>query len=191
MRKAIFMDKDGTLIPDIPYNVDPDKVFFQDGVVDALRSFKRHGYTLVMITNQSGIAKGFFSIEALSDLFASLQRRLSLENAAMDAIYFCPHSPCGIVDKYALDCNCRKPKPGMILKAAAAWDIDLEQSWMIGDILNDVEAGSRAGCSTILIDNGNETEWLTGGYRNPTHKVKSFAEAANVILDKRLIENET
>lgn len=191
MRKAIFLDKDGTLIPDIPYNVDPDKVFFVDGVIDALQRFKRYGYTLIMVTNQSGIAKGLFSIEALSDLFASLQRRLSMDNAAMDVIYFCPHSPCGIVDKYTLDCNCRKPKPGMILKAAAAWDIDLDQSWMIGDILNDVEAGSRAGCSTILIDNGNETEWLAGAYRNPTHKVKSFSEAANVILDKRLIEHET
>ncbi|HYF71050.1 MAG TPA: HAD family hydrolase [Ohtaekwangia sp.] len=191
MRKAIFIDKDGTLIPDIPYNVDPDKIIFEDGVIESLRNFKRYGYTLIMVTNQSGIAKGFFSMEALSNLFVSLQNRLALQNVALDAIYFCPHYPCGIVDKYVLDCTCRKPKPGMILKAASEWNIDLKQSWMIGDILNDVEAGARAGCSTILIDNGNETEWLTGEYRKPSHTAKRFAEAADVILDKRLIENES
>src|SRR5690606_33538868 len=159
MKKAIFLDKDGTLIHDVPYNVDPAKISFEDHVIEGLIQFRRYGYLLIMVSNQSGVAKGYFSMEALEDVKYDIQQKLGRVGMALDDFYFCPHYVCGIVDKYAINCDCRKPKPGMIYQASNDYNIELSQSWMIGDILHDVEAGNRAGCKTILIDNGNETEW--------------------------------
>ena len=89
-------------------------------------------------------------------------------------MYYCPHYPDGKIQKYKIECDCRKPKPGLILQAAREHDIDLSNSWMIGDILNDVEAGNRAGCKTILLDNGNETEWIWNEIRTPAFIVNNW-----------------
>jgi histidinol-phosphate phosphatase family protein len=100
----------------------------------------------------------------------------------LDGFYYCPHHPNGIVPGYAAECECRKPRPGLLLKAANDMDIDLTSSWMIGDILNDVEAGTRAGCKTILINNDNETGWVSERTKVPEYKAKDLAEAARYIL---------
>jgi len=181
MRKAIFIDKDGTLIDDAPYNVDPASVQFTTGAVDGLRKFSALGFLLIMVSNQSGVARGYFREKDLQHLKTALAAMLEAEGVKFDAVLFCPHHPEGTVAPYNIECECRKPKPGMILQAAAEFDIDLSGSWMIGDILNDVEAGNRAGCRTILIDNGNETEWETSAHRKPTVTVSTFSEAVNVI----------
>jgi D-glycero-D-manno-heptose 1,7-bisphosphate phosphatase len=106
-------------------------------------------------------------------------------DVALDGFYYCPHHPDGNIEKYSVECNCKKPKPGMILQAAKKFNIDLSQSWLIGDILNDVEAGKMAGCKTILIDNGNETEWMVNKLRLPDYLVKDMEEVSEKVLEMR------
>jgi D-glycero-D-manno-heptose 1,7-bisphosphate phosphatase len=187
-RKAIFLDKDGTLIPDVPYNVDPDFISLQNGVVEGLRLLKDHGYIFAVISNQAGVARGYFKVDDLEKVKEKLNVLLNKEGIHVAAYYFCPHHPLGIVPEYSIACNCRKPEPGMILKAAKDLEIDTPKSWMIGDILNDVEAGNKAGCKTILLDIGNETEWVEGVFRKPTFVATDFLQAARFICN---VSNDT
>jgi D-glycero-D-manno-heptose 1,7-bisphosphate phosphatase len=181
--KAIFIDKDGTLIPDIPYNVNPDVITISDEVIQGLQLFKEQGYQLIVISNQSGVARGYFTIDALKDVEKRITSLLAPYKIKIDGFYFCPHHPDGNVAEYAKECDCRKPQPGMILKACEEHTIDASRSWMIGDILNDVEAGNRAGCKTVLLDNGNETEWVSGEFRTPTYLAMTFLKAAQFIIE--------
>jgi D-glycero-D-manno-heptose 1,7-bisphosphate phosphatase len=184
MNKAVFIDKDGTLIYDVPYNADPSLIRLQEGAAPGLKQLKDHGYLLILISNQSGVAHGYFKEEALNGVREKLQHELRKDGVQLDGIYFCPHHPQGTVKQYAVNCECRKPRPGMIVEAARQFDIDLSQSWMIGDILHDVEAGNKAGCSTILIDNGNETEWRLSTERHPTDVAKNIGQAVSIILQQ-------
>jgi D-glycero-D-manno-heptose 1,7-bisphosphate phosphatase len=182
MRRAIFIDKDGTLIKDVPYNVDPTRIELAPGAGHAVSQWNQQAYLVIGISNQSGIARGYFQESAMHHVIARINELLKKDGAHLDSFYYCPHHPEGIVRQFSYACLCRKPKPGLIVKAAKAWNIDLTQSWMVGDILDDIEAGNRAGCKTILINNGNETEWQRGGYRTPTAIVQSLPEAAMIIL---------
>ena len=179
MSPAIFLDKDGTLIEDVPYNVDPARMTLALGAREGCAALHEAGYRLVVVTNQSGVARGLFAEDALAAVETRLRAMLGVPLAG---VFHCPHHPDGTVPRYAVDCACRKPLPGLLRHAAIRLDIDLAQSWMIGDILNDVEAGRRAGCRTVLIDNGNETEWVGGALRTPDHKAADLAEAAIAIL---------
>ncbi|TCS34680.1 D,D-heptose 1,7-bisphosphate phosphatase [Paucimonas lemoignei] len=179
--RAVFIDKDGTLVDDVPYNVDPARVCLSSGAVACLRLLRRQGFRLFVVTNQPGVARGYFDESELMPLFDHLHRVLDCQDVAPDGYYYCPHSPDGVVPKYAIECECRKPLPGMLLHAAETHGIDLSASWMIGDILNDVECGRRAGCKTVLIDNGNETEWLWSDMRRP-HLVAPDLHAAATMI---------
>lgn len=181
MSKAVFIDKDGTLIHDVPYNVDPERIVLYTGAVRALRDLREHGYRLIIISNQAGVAHGYFEEQALDAVKERL--RILLGDVTIDGFYFCPHHPQGVVERYTRACNCRKPQPGMIQQAAADFEIDLSQSWMIGDILHDVEAGNRAGCKTILINNGHETAWEINSFRKPAYIAKDLVEASQLIQD--------
>jgi D-glycero-D-manno-heptose 1,7-bisphosphate phosphatase len=165
--RAVFLDKDGTLVDDVPYNVDPALLTLAQNAGPALRLLRSLGYRLYLVSNQSGVARGLFEEAALAPLFARLDALLAGEGVALDGVFWCPHHPQGTVAPYALECACRKPRPGMLQRAAALDGVDLAESWMVGDILDDVEAGRRAGCRTALIDNGNETEWLLSPQRMP------------------------
>ncbi len=180
LRPAVFLDKDGTLVHDVPYNVDPALVRLLGGARDGARLLRAAGYALVVGTNQSGVARGFFTTEQLGPVRARLEDLLGLP---LDGFYWCPHHPAGHVAPYATTCGCRKPLPGLMLRAARELGIDLARSWMVGDILHDVEAGSRAGCRTALLLNGGETEWVTGPHRQPTLLAEDLADAAKSILD--------
>jgi D-glycero-D-manno-heptose 1,7-bisphosphate phosphatase len=182
MNKAIFLDKDGTLIPDIPYNIDPKKIILQDNAVLGLKKLQDDGFILIIISNQSGVAREYFRENKLLAVVSKIQELFIINNLKLDGFYYCPHHPEGTSPGYNIDCSCRKPAPGLLLKAGTDHQINLKDSWMIGDILNDVEAGNRAGCKTVLIDNGNETEWLRGQYRNPDLTCKTIDEAAEQIL---------
>ncbi len=182
-RRAVFWDKDGTLIPDLPYNVDPTLITLFPDAGDGLRQLRLAGYVLVVVSNQAGVARGLFPEEALAAVWQRLTDLLAPFEAVPDAFYYCPHHPEGQLTAYRQVCSCRKPASGMLLQAADDLGIDLGTSWMVGDILNDVEAGNRAGCRTILINRGNETEWLSGPHREPTNTVHSIREAVAVILD--------
>lgn len=180
--QAVFLDKDGTLIEDVPYNVDPQLIKLTSGAIEGLLFLQKAGYKLIVITNQSGVAHGYFPESALLAVEERLHQLLALSSISLDGFYYCPHHPDGVVPEFALTCDCRKPAPGLLLHAACEHNIDLQNSWFIGDILNDVEAGRRAGCKTILIDNGNETEWQLSKLRTPHYIVTDLAAAAQVIL---------
>jgi D,D-heptose 1,7-bisphosphate phosphatase len=179
--RAIFLDKDGTLIDDIPYNVEPSRMTLCSGAGPALRLLARLGYRLFVVSNQDGIAAGRFSESAMLAVGARLSNLLHGERLELDGFYYCPHHPRGTLARYACECSCRKPQPGMLLRAARDHGIDLGASWMIGDILHDVEAGNRAGCRSLLIDKGSETEWQPGAQRVPTAIVPDLAAAAALI----------
>jgi D-glycero-D-manno-heptose 1,7-bisphosphate phosphatase len=180
--KGVFLDKDGTLVVDVPYNVDPALIRLAPGAGEGLRAVSAAGYRLVVVSNQSGIARGSFPESALVVVERRLRELLAECGVALAGFYWCPHHPGGNVADYAVACECRKPQPGLILRAARELGIDTGQSWMVGDILDDVEAGRRAGCRTVLLDNGNETEWLRSPARMPDLVAADLADAARLIL---------
>lgn len=179
--KAVFLDKDGTLIENVPFNVDPLKMRFAPGAEEALVRLDTLGYALFVVSNQPGVALGRFDEDALGAVERHLRVMLSAFHVPLAGFYYCPHHPDGRVVSYTAACRCRKPAPGLLLRAAEMHGADLAQSWLVGDILDDVEAGMRAGCRTILIDNGNETEWLDAPLRRPHHIVRNLREAADRI----------
>ncbi|MBS1606710.1 MAG: HAD family hydrolase [Bacteroidetes bacterium] len=183
MQKAIFIDKDGTLIKDVPYNVDPDLVELVPGC-ERLRSLQDIGYKLIVVSNQPGLALGYFTEAQLMKAVNRMFQLLAEKEVYPLAFYFCPHAATGTIRPYNHACGCRKPLPGIILRAAEDLGIDPSSSWMIGDIFDDVEAGNRAGCQTILIDNGNETEWRIDQFREPHYVRTNLSEAARMILQK-------
>lgn len=176
--RAVFFDKDGTLVDDVPYNVDPALLVLARNAGPALRLLRSLGYRLYVVSNQSGVARGLFDEAALRRLFSRLEAMLAQEGVALDGVFWCPHHPQGMVASHAIECACRKPRPGMLQQAASAHGINLDQSWMVGDILDDIEAGRRAGCRTALIDNGNETEWLLSPQRMPHLSAPDLLAAA-------------
>lgn len=181
-RGAIFLDKDGTLVEDVPYNVDPAQVRLSLGAGIGLRRLHAAGYPLIVVSNQSGVARGYFAEESLVAVETRLRELLADEGVPLSGFYYCPHYPGGTVARYAVTCGCRKPAPGMLAQAIHDHDLDPRACWMVGDILDDMEAGRRAGCRTILLDNGHETEWVLNAWREPHHRALDLAEAANVIL---------
>jgi D,D-heptose 1,7-bisphosphate phosphatase len=181
MKKAVFIDKDGTLIKNVPYNINTKLIEFEDNAIAALQLLQDCGYQLILISNQPGVALGFFTEEEVRQVFQYIQDMLHRKGVILDGYYYCPHDVQGVHLSYSKVCYCRKPMPGMLLKAAMEHDIDLELSWMIGDILNDTEAGNRAGCRTILLNVGNETEWVLNSGRQPAYTCNNWKEAAGII----------
>ena len=149
--KAVFLDRDNTIIEDPGYLTDPDAVKLMPGADLALKSLAQAGYKLVVVTNQSGVARGMLTEETLDEIHAEMRRRLAAASVHLDGVYYCPYHPEGTVEEYARESDLRNPRPGMLIKAAGQLGIDLSGSWMIGDAPRDVEAGQRAGCRTIRI----------------------------------------
>lgn len=173
-QKAVFLDRDGTINKYVGFLRDIDEFELLDGVADAIKKINASGYLAIVVTNQPVIARGEVSFEELERIHNKMETLLGKEGAYLDAIYFCPHHPHkgyeGERPELKFDCNCRKPKPGMLLKAAQDFNIDLTQSWMIGDGENDIRAGQNAGCRTVLI--GNETY----GQTVTVSSLKNFVE---------------
>ncbi len=182
MSPAVFLDKDGTLIENVPYNVDPALIRLTPNADAGLRLLRDAGYRLVVISNQSGIARGYFEEDALGPVREKLAELLSELGVKLDGFYYCPHHPKGVVAELSIECDCRKPRAGLLLLAARDLNVDLARSWLIGDILDDVEAGNDAGCRTVLIDSGSETEWRVTPSRWPSHIARDLARAAEHIL---------
>lgn len=177
MNKACFLDKDGTLIEDFPYNVNPSYIHLTPLAGKGLKLIQDAGYKLFIFSNQSGIARGYFTHQDLEAVFLTIKELLIPFEVEIDAFYFCPHHPQGLVKKYSIECDCRKPKTGLLKKAKKDFNLDLNKCWVIGDILSDVEAGKKAGARSILMDNGNETEWLAGEKRIPDYRAANLLDA--------------
>jgi D-glycero-D-manno-heptose 1,7-bisphosphate phosphatase len=186
VKKAIFLDKDGTLIPDIPFNVNTELIQLSYDAAEGLQVLQQLNFIFVVISNQPGIARGYFSHEDIIGVGQKLDELLGKLGVSLSGFYYCPHETSPLASMVGLSCKCRKPKPGLFYMAAKELNIDLSESWMIGDILNDTEAGNLAGCKTILIDNGNETEWILNDERTPDMIVPHINAAASFILDMTL-----
>jgi len=183
-RPALFIDKDGTLIEDVPYNVDPARIHLVPTILPLLTAARDAGAALIMVSNQDGVALGRFAPSALVCVVARVQALLAPHGLALDGALFCPHRPDAAVARYARRCECRKPAPGMLLQAAARHDLDLAASWLVGDILDDVEAAHRAGCRAIFFDRGHETEWRAGPGRDPDRRVGDPRDALDVFTSR-------
>lgn len=151
MRKAVFLDRDGTLNPDPGYISDPDDFELFPGVAPALALLKKAGYMLILITNQSGISRGLISPEQLTMVHEKMQNLLATADVTLDAIYFCPHHPDFPPINGVSDCNCRKPRPGMVLQAISDFDIDSDKSYLIGDRTNDIQVAINARVQPVCI----------------------------------------
>ena len=182
--KAVFVDRDDTLIVNRHYGSDPDEIELLDGVPEGLRALREAGYKLILISNQSGVARGYFDEAAVGRMHDRLQRMLDAYGAALDGLEYCPHHPDGEVVPYAVECACRKPAPGMLRRAARKHGLNLSASWTVGDIAADVEAGSRAGTRTVLV--GPEPSRMP-----PDFRAAGFVEVVGHILREGAVEGRT
>ena len=163
-QKAVFLDRDGTLNRYVGFLRNIDEFELLEGVADAIKAVNRSGFLAIVVTNQPVIARGEVTALQLEEIHNKMETLLGLEGAYLDAIYFCPHHPHkgyeGEIPELKFDCDCRKPKAGMLLQAAKDFNIDLSESWMVGDSENDVKCGRNAGCRTALIgtENFGQTE---------------------------------
>jgi len=186
MSKAVFIDRDNTIIEDPGYISDPGAVKLLPGVELAIKSLAQAGFKSIVCTNQSGVARGMLTEDDLESIHAEVRRQLADKGAHLDAIYYCPFHPQGTIDQYACESDLRKPKPGMLLRAAEELDLELAQSWMVGDSARDIEAGQRAGCRTIRVRIAGETSTTTSE-RNvdaaqADFTVRNLVEAARIIV---------
>lgn len=178
-RKAVFLDRDGTIVVHEPYLSSPNQLKLLPNASHGIRLFKEYGYLIIVITNQSGVARGFFDEKRLTLVHRKLMDMLEDEGVVIDDLYYCPHHTEGIIEHYKVDCDCRKPKPGMILDAARKYHIDLTQSLMIGDSETDMLAGKNAGCRCVLIKN----DWSSASTNiviRIDYVVKDLLEAARI-----------
>ncbi|MCO6436262.1 MAG: HAD family hydrolase [Phycisphaerae bacterium] len=176
---AVFLDRDGTLIEDRRYIRDPDDVTLLPGAAEAVAQLTRAGFRVVLVSNQSGLARGLFNEDQLAKVHARFESLLEEAGAHLDGAYYCPYLDGreAIVERYRRDSDLRKPRPGMLLQAAEELNLDLSRSWMIGDSPQDVQAGRRAGCRTILISsNGHATEPADEDF-----VARSMLEAADIV----------
>ena len=190
MHRAIFIDRDGTLVHARHYPSRPEELIVYDGIGPKLKRLQDAGFKLIVITNQSGIARGYFTEDDLAVMHEHVSRVLRDHNVQIDGYYFCPHHPDGVVPGLAFRCDCRKPEPGMILRASAEHAIDPTRSWFLGDILDDIEAGNRSGCRSILIDLGTES-LPPSAVRTPEFVARDTAHALDIISAEEGIGGHT
>lgn len=151
MNKAIFLDRDGTINVDKHYIYRKEDFEFIPGAIEALKRFKQSGYLLIIITNQSGIARGYYTEEDFIKLNSWMQFILSEMGAGIDKVYYCPHHPDAVIDRYRLVCNCRKPKTGLFHQAVKDFNIDLSRSYAVGDRLRDCSICKESDCHGFVI----------------------------------------
>jgi D-glycero-D-manno-heptose 1,7-bisphosphate phosphatase len=190
LRPAAFIDRDGTLIEDKHYLADPDKIAFLPGALDGVKRLQRAGYTIVIVSNQSGVARGFFPSAAVDRVHERMSESMAQAGCPPDDIRFCPHLPDGDDLAYREDCRCRKPKPGMLEDAARALKIDMKRSYMIGDKYSDLQCGRAAGTAAVLVRTGEGTETernLPGHpYLRPDMVCDDLGAAAELIVSRVL-----
>lgn len=155
MNQAVFLDRNGVITQEPPYYAHQlDQLALIDGSVGAMHSLNQNGFIVVVISNQAGVAHSYYREGEVITFNKAMKEILAEDDAHIDAIYYCPHHPEAKITQYRLDCNCRKPKPGMLIKAEKELNINLKQSFIIGDKLSDIQAGTRAGCKTVMVKMG-------------------------------------
>ena len=173
---AVFLDRDGLIIKDVNYLSDECQIQIMPQAAEGLVMLQDFFY-LIIVTNQSGIARGIFTEQQLAVIHSDLVSRLECKDVVIDAIYYCPHLPDARLKKYRIECDCRKPKPGMLIGASVAWGLDLSSSYMLGDRRSDVEAGLAAGTKSIHVRSENSE------CRDEYYAADTLSKAATIILN--------
>lgn len=191
LRRAVFLDRDGTINEEVHFLAHPQDLRLLPGAAQALVRLRRAGLALVVLSNQSGLARGLFSEDDLLAVQAELVRQLAGQGAVLDGFYHCPHLPEGRVERYATICDCRKPRPGLVLQAARELGLALEGSFMVGDRLRDVACGRAAGLTSILVQTGQQDGPPASPAEEPHLVALDLAAAADWILERMAQEGDT
>jgi D-glycero-D-manno-heptose 1,7-bisphosphate phosphatase len=185
--RAVFLDRDGTICEEVGYLNSVHQMRLIPRSAEAIRRLNEHGFKVVVITNQSGVARGLILEQNLNDIHTEMIRQLREEGASLDGIYYCPHHPTEGNPPYLQECTCRKPATGLLKKAAADLNLDLSSSYMVGDHFSDIECGRRVGAKTVLLLTGHgrqalerQGEWPS----QPDYLAADLYEAVNWILQQ-------
>jgi D-glycero-D-manno-heptose 1,7-bisphosphate phosphatase len=181
--KVCFLDRDGVLIKEVNYLSSPDQVHIFPETINALKLLKKNNYKIIVITNQAGVARGYFSEEDIIKVHAEINKQLAGYNLYIDAYYYCPHHPKGTVEGYNIECDCRKPNPNMILQAVEDFNIDLEESFLVGDKVSDLLAAKNAGCRAALVKTGHGHEHIDKANSLNFSILNNIEDAVKYFLD--------
>ncbi len=186
LKPAVFIDRDGTINEQMGFINHLSRFVLLPGAAEAIRLLNRNGYWVFVVTNQSGVARGFFPIQLVHEVHNYMERSLLKYGAKVDGIFFCPHYPCGEVKEYSIDCTCRKPGTGLIEMASSQFNIDMTRSWVVGDSASDIAMAQRAGLKSVLVKTGyglGELEYvLPRKNTSPDVISEDLLEAVKVIL---------
>jgi len=187
MRRAVFLDRDGTLIEESGYLDRLERLAFFPFSIDAVRVLNRAGFLVVVVTNQAGIARGIVKESFVAEAHRHIADRLGAGGATIDGFYYCPHYPTGTVEQYRMVCDCRKPQPGLLRRAAADLDIDLARSFVVGDRWHDLAAGQAVGARGVLVRTGlgKRDEWKPEPGTAAAAIADNLMDAAAWILEQR------
>ena len=188
MKRAVFIDRDGTISEEVGYINHPSRFRLFPYAADAIQHLHDHGWLAILVTNQAGVARGYFSEEMIQTVHAAMNAELESNGAKLDAIYYCAHHPTVGEPPYRFDCDCRKPKPGLITRAAQDLSIDVSESWMTGDRYSDVELARNAGLKSAFVLSGyglgewehQRSQWT----EHPDLVAKNLLEAVQLIVAK-------
>jgi D-glycero-D-manno-heptose 1,7-bisphosphate phosphatase len=182
------MDRDGTINEQMGYINHPSRFVLLPGAAGAVRLLNRAGFLAIVVSNQSGVARGYFPVDLVHEVHDLLQRGLEEQGARLDGVFFCPHHPGGPVEAYALSCDCRKPEPGLIRQAESRFDIDMSRSYVVGDRFSDVELAARCGLKSVLVETGygrgDRQYVLPGREVQPDHAAPDLEAAVRWILER-------
>lgn len=188
MTRAVFIDRDGTISEEVGYVNHPSRFHLFPYAADAVRLLNDNGWLAIVITNQAGVARGYFDEQMVQTVHKELETALQAGGARLDGIYYCAHHPSAGEPPYRLDCDCRKPRPGLIHKAAKHFNVDLSQSWMVGDRYSDIELARNAGVSSALVLTGyGRGEWehqRDGWTHEPDVVEDDLLEAVRTIVNQ-------
>lgn len=182
MKKAVFLDRDGTINKEVNYLNHPDQIELISGAAEGIKLLNENGFTVVVITNQSGVARGIIEEKKIPLIKERLCRLLEERGAKIDGYYYCPHYPDGKIEKYAVKCDCRKPEPGLVWKAVGDLDIEIKGSYVVGDKTCDIALGNNIGAVSIMVKTGygeSEAEYYES---SPDYTVDNLLAAAQWII---------
>lgn len=183
-RKTVFLDRDGTINVEKNYLYRPEEFKFIPKAPDAIKMLNQAGYQVIVVSNQAGVARGYYTEEDVGKLHHYVNELLKNYNAHIDAFYYCPHHPEAGVGKYKVKCHCRKPETGLFEKACADFPVDIENSWMIGDNVGDIEAGNRFNLRTILVRTGYGSKLEKEGFDRYQYMADDLYDAVKNIVCK-------
>ena len=188
MKKLLFIDRDGTINEQLGYINHLSRFVILPGVSEAVRLLNKNNWWAIIVTNQGGLARGYYPMELVDEIHAFLKSSLKEQGAIIDGIFFCPHHPAGVVPEYSTDCDCRKPETGLVDKALEAFDIDMSNSYVVGDRHVDIELASRLNLKGVLVKTGygqGELEYIIPEKRlKPDHVAEDLLDAVKWILNE-------